>query len=357
MNILLLASNPTGTSSKRIIEEAEKRGHNVTVIHPKDFILYTSESVKGYDSIGVRNKRLFKKDVDVVIPRMGSGTKYGCKILRHLVENLGIPSTCTAQAIEMASEKWRSIQTCSAHKVRVPKSAIAKDPSRVDFDSLVNSVGGLPCVAKTLTGSQGNGVMILETKLAASTALTTLAKNDVEVMFQRFIESSKEDEKKADIRAWVVDGRLVTAYKRFSIKGGFRSNYSISKDGDKVKLTTEEEEMAIQAASALGLGITGVDIVRDATDKNKPYFIEANSNPSLVGVEKITGDNVAIEIVKYAEKLAKGKGNNSTIEHSIPPNGGPDLSGLSEGNRKLLKALTNLYSDAYEYIHGPAKKP
>jgi len=313
MTILLLTSDVEVPSSKRIIEEAKKRGHSVVTMIPRDIILHTSESVNGYDSVAVRDKRIFKKDIDVIISRMGSGTKYGCKVLRHFVENLGIPSTCTAEAIEMASDKWRSIQKCSASKIRVPKSTIAKDPSSVDFDGLVNSVGGLPCVAKTLTGSQGKGVMILETPLAASTALSTLAKNDVEMMFQRFIESSKQDEKKADIRAWVIDGEFITAYKRFSIKGGFRSNYSLSKDGEKVTLTNEEKLMAINAAKALGLGITGVDIVRDANDNNKPYFIEANSNPSLVGVEKITEENVAVKIVMYAEKLAKQKKGNGKL--------------------------------------------
>ncbi|MDP3442561.1 MAG: hypothetical protein Q8T08_06820, partial [Ignavibacteria bacterium] len=69
--------------------------------------------------------------------------------------------------------------------------------------------------------------------------------------------------------------------------------------------TDEETQMAIDAAASIGLGVCAVDIIRDSKDNNKPYVIEVNGNGSLNGITKVTGHNVALDIVLYAEKIGK----------------------------------------------------
>ena len=61
------------------------------------------------------------------------------------------------------------------------------------------------------------------------------------------------------------------------------------------------------AAKAVGLGVCAVDVIRDSKNDNKPYVIEVNGNGNLAGIEKVTGHNVALDIVLYAEKIGKKK--------------------------------------------------
>jgi ribosomal protein S6--L-glutamate ligase len=107
----------------------------------------------------------------------------------------------------------------------------------------------------------------------------------------------------------------VFAYKRFSVDGDFRSNYSLSGKGEKVTLTDEEKEMALKASKLLGGGIHGIDIMRDAKDGNKPYIIEANGCPGLAGIEAVTGQNVAGAIIQYVLDNYEKKGQRKTTNN------------------------------------------
>lgn len=315
MNVLILARSSKSYSTERIASEARKRGHGVTILSPSDFYLHTSEKVNGYDKIYVKSKRVFKKDTDVIIPRIGGSLKYGAAVVRHWMDNLSKPSTASADGLLTASDKWKTTQVLSTARIRVPKTTLIQRPE--DFGFLVKSVGGIPCVAKLLQGSQGKGVFILDSEIGGSTALQTIANQRGTVLLQQYIETSQDDDRKSDLRVWVVGDRVVSAYRRFSLHKDFRSNYSMSKNGEEVELTEEEKTLAVNAAQAIGLGCAGVDIVRDTNDENKPYVIEINGNASLKGIETVTGDNIAIEIVKYAERISNNAGKNKS-ELSAP---------------------------------------
>ena len=69
-----------------------------------------------------------------------------------------------------------------------------------------------------------------------------------------------------------------------------------------VRLSPEERKTAIAAAKTMGLGMSGVDILRS---KNGPVVMEVNSSPGLEGIEVATGKDVASMIFSYIEKTAK----------------------------------------------------
>jgi len=166
----------------------------------------------------------------------------------------------------------------------------------------------------------GVGVMLLETELAASTSLRSFQTLKTDVILQEYIESGTP---KSDIRVVVIGPETkepkIFAYKRYALDEDFRSNYSISGKGEKVKLTDEEKQMAIDAALTIGLGVSGVDLLRDVNNDNKPYVIEVNGSPGLLGIETVTGENVAGAIIDYVKENYKkktGTNNNASI-HSI----------------------------------------
>lgn len=318
MNILILTGSPSSYSVRRIEEEAKKRGHEVTVKQPSDFICYVSEIQSGHDRIYLKDGeedavRVSAKSFDCVIPRFAGASvfEYGCVVTEHLSGNMGVPTTSNALGLRIASNKFLTSQFLSQGKVRTIRSLFSSKP--VDFSFISKSLDGPPLVCKTTNGSQGAGVFILSDELGISTTLGAFSKSGINLVLQKFIDSGQP---KTDLRIYVVDGKVSAAYKRFALDKDFRSNYSISHQGEKVKLTSEEETMAINAAAAVGLDVCAVDIIRDSKDKDKPYVIEVNGNGNLAGIEKVTGHNVALDIVVYAEKL--GKAPKTTMKTTNP---------------------------------------
>lgn len=318
MKILIYASQP-GFSTNRLMEEisraAKDRNEEITgeVIQANNLYSYLSESTRGHDRVykksSDKSQKLLARDWSAVIPRLaGTGFDFGLGNLRHLNRNLNIFSTSSDTGLRICSNKFFTCQVLSEHGLRVPKQVLAHRPT--DYGELIEMIGGLPVVAKLQRGSQGAGVFILESPLAASTTLRAMEQTQVDVVLSRFIDTGKPAN---DLRIITIGAETahpkIFAYKRFSVDSDFRSNYSISGKGEKVQITNEEKEMALKASQILGGGVHGVDIMRDSKDNGKPYIIEVNGCPGLSGIESVTGENVARAIVDYTIDNAKKKGN------------------------------------------------
>jgi len=306
--MLILTSSPNSYSIKRLIEEGEKRKHEMITENPVDLMTYISSTTRGHDMTFKKStpdndvKRVLAKSYDVVIPRFGGEHvfEFGASLTEHLSGNMRIPSTSWSMGLRIASNKFLSAQAFSQSKLRTTKSIFAYKPQ--DFGWIVDKLGGFPIVAKTLAGSQGQGVFILNDALSASTTLGAFSKLGVSLLLQEFIDSGKPS---SDIRAYVVDEKVVGAYRRFALDEDFRSNYSLSRSGEKVDLSDDQQQLAVNAARAVCLeGVCAVDMMV-CSKSDHTYVIEANGNGSLKGIEKITGENVAGAIIEYAEKIRR----------------------------------------------------
>jgi ribosomal protein S6--L-glutamate ligase len=89
--------------------------------------------------------------------------------------------------------------------------------------------------------------------------------------------------------------------KRQGKEGEFRSNLHRGGSANVIELTDEEENAALKAAKAMGLGIAGVDLLQSSRG---PLILEVNSSPGLEGIETATGKNIANYIIKYVERNA-----------------------------------------------------
>ncbi|MDO8898596.1 MAG: hypothetical protein Q7V19_13180, partial [Bacteroidales bacterium] len=225
--------------------------------------------------------------------------EYACTVVEHLNKNMGIPTTSDSIGLRIASNKFMSAQFLSYGKVRTIRTLFSQKP--VDFGFIASTLS-MPLILKTVSGSQSDGVFILSDELAISTSLGVFSKNKINLVLQRYVDSGNP---KTDLRVYVVDGKVSAAYKRFALDKDFRSSYTLSKHGEKVEITDEQAQMAIDAAKAIGLGVAGVDIILDSKDNDKPFCVEVNGNGSLLGISVVTGHNVALDIVLYAEKIAK----------------------------------------------------
>ena len=111
-------------------------------------------------------------------------------------------------------------------------------------------------------------------------------------LVQEFIAEAKG----ADLRCFVVGGEVVAAMRRQAPKGDFRSNLHRGGSAKAVRVSEAEQATAVRAASVLGLGVAGVDLIRS---KRGPLVLEVNSSPGLEGIEAATGIDIAGRIVDH----------------------------------------------------------
>lgn len=303
MHIGILSRNSSLYSTRRLAEAAEQRGHEVEVIdHLKCDIVIEQDNPKIY----YKSKKI--DYLDAIIPRIGASvTFYGAALVRQF-EMMEVFTAVHSQALVRSRDKLRSLQLLASAGVGLPKTVFTNYSKEVK--NLIESVGGAPLIVKLLEGTQGHGVVLGPTKKAAESIIEAFHAMKARVIVQEFISESKG----ADIRAFVVDGRVVGAMKRQGNEGEFRSNLHQGGSGSLIKLTKEEKNAALTAAKAMDLQIAGVDMLQS---KRGPLILEVNSSPGLEGIEKTTEKDIASFIIKYIEKAIEERKRNPARKKKV----------------------------------------
>ena len=290
MRIGIISKGSRIYSTKRIRDTARKRGHQVLVFNP----LKCQLNLMSYQhSIYYSGRKV--NPPDVLIPRIGTTlTNYGISVVRQF-ELLGSRVINDADSISRSRDKMRALQILADKGIHIPKTVMARNPNQLV--RALQLTDGPPIILKLIEGTQGIGVILSETKQSFESTLDTLWNLGQDILIQQFVSESRGK----DIRAFVVGDRVVAAMKREAAAEEFRANIHRGGTGTAVKLTSVQEETALKAAKVLGLEIAGVDFF---DIPGEPIVIELNSSPSLRGIEKATGVDVAEEIIKYAEQRA-----------------------------------------------------
>jgi ribosomal protein S6--L-glutamate ligase len=301
MKIAVLSRNRKLYSTKRLIEAAENRGHEVRVI---DVLRCYMNITSHKPSVHYRGDNL--DDFDAVIPRIGASvTFYGTAVVRQF-EMMGVYPLIESVALTRSRDKLRSLQLLSRKGIGMPVTGFANRPD--DIRDLIKMVGGAPLVIKLLQGTQGIGVVLAETVKAAESVIEAFMGLKADILVQEYIKEAGG----ADIRCLVVGNKVVAAMKRQAAPGEFRSNLHRGGSATLIKITPEERSTAVRAAKILGLSVAGVDILRS---NHGPVVMEVNSSPGLQGIEEASGKDVAGLIIGHIENNAqlgktktKGKG-------------------------------------------------
>jgi ribosomal protein S6--L-glutamate ligase len=151
-------------------------------------------------------------------------------------------------------------------------------------------------ILKTAIGSQGVGVMFVESERALVGIVQLLYREDqyVDILLQEYLPNTY------DVRAIVCKGTVMGAMKRPVVKGDFRSNVSQGSQPSIIKLTDMEKAECLKAAESVDGSLVGVDFIPAANRQtDRPFFIEVNATPGLTGVEgavkKNNGNNSIID--------------------------------------------------------------
>jgi len=288
MKIAILSRRHDLYSTQRLVEAATARHHQADVIDTlRCYMNITSAS----PTIHFKGAELER--YDAVIPRIGASiTFYGAAVVRQL-EMMSVFCVNESVAITRARDKLRSLQLLSKKGIGLPITGFAHSPDEIH--DLIRMVGGPPLIIKFLEGTQGVGVVLVETSKAARSVIEAFLGLKVNILVQEYIKEAAG----ADIRCFVVDGDVVAAMKRQAKSEEFRSNLHRGGCATEVEITDEERTMAIRAAHIIGLNVAGVDIVRS---HRGPLIIEVNASPGLEGIEKATGKDVASSIIQFIER-------------------------------------------------------
>ena len=285
MKLGILSCSPACYSTRRLVEAAKSRGHEVTVLNTLKFAIDLEE---GEPDLWYRHHLL--SHYDAVLPRIGASiTYFGTAVVRQF-EQMDVFCGNSSAGISNSRDKLRSLQILSKHRIGIPRTAFVRD--KRDVLPAIDRVGGAPVIIKLLEGTQGMGVLLAESVRAAEAMIELLQSQKQNVLIQKFVAESKG----RDIRAFVVGDQVVAAMRRVAQGQEFRSNVHRGGVTEPVILDETYCETAVRAAQIMGLRVAGVDILEA---KSGPQIMEINSSPGREGIETCTQLDIAGAIVDY----------------------------------------------------------
>jgi ribosomal protein S6--L-glutamate ligase len=289
--ILLITTRPQGWASQRFRAAAKQRRLAIRTADPANALLELGPG-------GIRI-RLDGRKIPLpasVIPRLGPGNyENGFALLEHF-EAAGIPLCSRRAGIEAAHDTLRTLILLQTASLNVPHTA--RLISIKDLKIAQKIIPGPPWILKTFTGAMGIGTMLITKPDQLEALAATFWALKQPVLLQEFVRSV--DDSIADIRALVVDGKVLGAIRRSARPGEFRANVHRGGTPQTINLGRSDKKIAIRAARAVGLGIAGIDWI--FTSKG-PVVLEVNATPGFKGFETATGIDVAGAMIDYAARI------------------------------------------------------
>jgi ribosomal protein S6--L-glutamate ligase len=291
MKIAILSRNSKLYSTQRLVEAGRARGHQVRVLDPlRCYMRIDSKQLVMH----YKGKEI--ADYDAVIPRIGASvTFYGTAVVRQF-EMMGTLVINRSDAILRARDKLRCLQLLAQQNIGLPATVFGDNPD--DTSDLLAMLGKPPHVVKLVEGTQGTGVVLAEKLSSSRSVIEAFRGLYANFLVQEFVKEAKG----ADLRCFVVGGKVIAAMKRQAKAGEFRSNLHRGGTATSIKLSDAEVDAAVRSAAVMGLSVAGVDLLRS---RRGPLVLEVNSSPGLEGIEGATGVDVAAGIVEYIEQRHK----------------------------------------------------
>ena len=317
LRIAVLSREENTYSTRRLVEEGEKRGHVVEVIDTTRCYMAINKLAPEVHYDGKRLARY-----DAIIPRIGASiTPYGCAVIRQF-ETIGTYCVNPSDGILASRDKLHAHQILARHRIGMPATAFAASPK--DTGNLIGLVGSTPLIVKLLESTQGKGVVLAETRKAAESVISAFRGLKANFLVQHFVKEAAGE----DVRCLVIGGRVVAAMKRVAAEGDFRSNLHQGGHAQAVRITKTERDAAVRAARAFRLDMAGVDLLRS---EDGPKVLEVNSSPGLEGIEKASRKNVAALLYDEIEKKvrptpARRRGTGRADAEDAAPAATPDES-------------------------------
>jgi ribosomal protein S6--L-glutamate ligase len=254
-------------------KSCEKRKIPFFIINTKHSIITDKDEEKNtltiYNYDGDDNEHTFIGKDTVVITRAGAIEDEAGLSLISAFQNSGAFMLNTRSSMLTCDNKLTSALLFEKFNIPTPKTAFISNEKNID--SAIKIIGNkFPMIVKTLTGTQGIGVVKVDSYDSLVSVVQALFKHDAELLIQEYMPTD------SDVRTFVVDNKIFACTRRVKKSGEFRSNVHRGAVAEPYKLSDEEIEIVLRTARASKAYLVGVDHI---IFKDKIYVLEVNGSP------------------------------------------------------------------------------
>jgi ribosomal protein S6--L-glutamate ligase len=279
MRVAILAAG-NGWHVRDLVRAGTVLGHVVVSV---DFrrvgagVAAAQEPLAGFEAVLVRT--MPPASLEQVVFRMDA---------LHLTRARGVPVLNPPRAVETCVDKYLATARLAAAGLRVPPTIVCQqaDAALEAFESL-----GRDVVVKPLFGSEGRGMVRVCDPEVAWRVFRALERLQNVLYVQQFVPH-----RGWDLRAFVVDGRVVAAMRRYSTTG-WCTNVAQGGRAERVYLDSTHEELAVRAAAAVGAPVAGVDLLPGPA--GEWYVLEVNAVPGWRALAPVAGVDIARVILQF----------------------------------------------------------
>lgn len=252
-----------------------------------------------------------ESNVDILIfSRLGVQGESQCEHIVNILQDRGFLVLNPVKFAALASDKYETAVLLQKGDIPQPNFCLMTKDILYDEkqynssmkevypewdDKDVDKNEKLDFVCKILDGHGGTGVALIDGKRILAW-LQMIFAIDPE---RRLILQKKEEADGGDIRVHVLTLRdkqvILAAMKRVKINNDFRSNVSLGATAEPVKLTPEQEQIALRCAQLSRLPWCACDIMPIVKGSNPKLgdnaVLELNASPGTDGISDVMKEN------------------------------------------------------------------
>ncbi|MDF0682112.1 MAG: lysine biosynthesis protein LysX [Candidatus Nitrosocosmicus sp.] len=274
---------------KALYNTAIKKGIDVRLVDSRNIIIDTDDLDSNEFEFG-----------DILLQR--SISHFRGQFLTYCLELCGYNVINSSRIGEICGNKLLTSMILKKNDIPTPKSYFSfNSDSAFNFISTIDLEQN-PLVFKPVIGSWGRGVfpvrnkeigkIIVEMRQESTSPFSSI------FYFQELIHRPPRD-----IRCIVVGEKLIAAVYRYSSDDEWRTNVAKGGKAELIEVTSELEELALRAASAVGAGVLGIDMMED--EKRGLVVHEINNTVEFRGASLATGIDIADMIIDYVKDCDK----------------------------------------------------
>jgi len=291
IRIGILTRNRNSWSSTQLQKALVKRNiEHVCFTFPR---LLALVGYKPY--LSLNNKDITKELNALIIRPIGRGSLEEIVFrmdMLYRLQRLGLYVINPPEAIEHCVDKYDLLAILEENDIPVPRTAVTENVN--EALKAFHDLGG-DVIVKPIFGSRGVGSTRISDAEVASTVFRAITFHHGVIYLQEFVNHGF-----SDIRAFVIDKRVVAAMKR--VANSWKTNYSQGAHPRPIKLDKTLEDMAIKSSKLIECKIAGVDILESPKG---PLVVEVNSQPGWKGLQTVSNVNIADEIVDFVSNELK----------------------------------------------------
>jgi ribosomal protein S6--L-glutamate ligase len=294
--IVILTSEFKSYVPATLKEKAEAAGHDVTLINPNECYIGV-DTAEPY--ISYNGTKFTKGDIDICIPRlMEDYLDYKIAILSHL-EKMGVFILNSSKSMRTCIDKLQSQIIFANECIKTPKTAMLTSDSQIDYVAKYFDEK-FPLVVKTLFGSGGVGVAIVDSFASFKSVAQILLDKQIPFLIQEYIKHE------ASYRIIVLGDKVLASNVRKKKEGkDFRTNSHQGSDTEKYDPSQAEIDLAFKLAKLTNTTFAAIDYILDGDDI---FVLEINGSPGLENIQKNWPDkDLAGEVIKFCESAFKSE--------------------------------------------------